>query len=219
MTSDRGSLDLAGGALGALAVIAAWPAQAAPVVFLSAPGVLFPSAAATLGFEFNVPTSDNAVGVVFGLGIFGLFPGPLHQDATVGLWDTSGDLLASTTIPAGGGSSEGFFRFAAIAPYALTSGQDYIVGAYEGGDGLATSLNTGQGGIGTYRIGVNVVEDRFSADGAFSFPAQSAGFVGGSWLGANLELAFAIPEPASWALMLLGFGAMGATLRRSRHAV
>ena len=31
--------------------------------------------------------------------------------------------------------------------------------------------------------------------------------------------AIAVPEPASWALMLVGFGGLGAVLRRRRHAV
>lgn len=209
-------LAAAAGAFLAMAATAARAQTQTQVVFLTAPGALFPSGMSTLGFEFNVPVPDGAFGVfVFALGVFDAYEGPLHQDATVGLWDTSGDLLTSVVVPAGGGVSEGFFRYASIAPFYLTSGQDYIVGAYQGGDGLATSLNTPQGGVGTYRIGVSVVEDRFSGPSAFAFPDQTAGFAGGAWLGANLDLGYAVPEPASWSLMLVGIGALGLALRRS----
>ena len=34
----------------------------------------------------------------------------------------------------------------------------------------------------------------------------------------NVSVA-AVPEPASWALMLVGFGGLGAVLRRQRRAV
>ena len=213
--------------MGALAVPAACLAQDNAIVDLSAPGELFPSGVATLGFEFELPGSGVfAVPVVFGLGVFDPFPGPLEQDATVGLWDTSGDLLASATIPAGdAGYASGFFRFAPICrgdlmycPYVLTYGKDYIIGAYEGAGGLATSLNTPVGGVGVYSFG-NVIEDRFSSTSAFAFPDESLGLPEGSWLGANLQVAFVIdfPEPSTWALMLVGLGAVGASLRGRRR--
>ncbi|MBN8808643.1 MAG: PEPxxWA-CTERM sorting domain-containing protein [Sphingomonas sp.] len=33
----------------------------------------------------------------------------------------------------------------------------------------------------------------------------------------NVSLTAAVPEPASWALMIVGFGAMGYSLRRRRE--
>lgn len=35
--------------------------------------------------------------------------------------------------------------------------------------------------------------------------------------GVSVELATAVPEPGTWAMMLIGFGLIGATLRRSRQ--
>jgi hypothetical protein len=32
-------------------------------------------------------------------------------------------------------------------------------------------------------------------------------------------LSSAVPEPSTWAMMLLGFGAIGASMRRSRFSV
>ena len=34
----------------------------------------------------------------------------------------------------------------------------------------------------------------------------------------NVSLTAAVPEPATWGMMIVGFGAMGATLRRRRTA-
>jgi hypothetical protein len=45
-------------------------------------------------------------------------------------------------------------------------------------------------------------------------PASLTGFTS-----ANFEIAAAVPEPASWAMMLLGFAAVGAAIRMSRRKV
>jgi hypothetical protein len=75
-----------------------------------------------------------------------------------------------------------------------------------------------------------VVQLSFSAPGedqtAFSATTPATGDVGGQQLGAaktSIPLilvppdAIAVPEPATWALMLVGFGGMGAILRRRRQ--
>lgn len=60
-------------------------------------------------------------------------------------------------------------------------------------------------------------------DGFFSIDLNSGaasriGTVGaGNLIGLSLAPAAAVPEPATWALMLLGFGAIGASMRRRRH--
>lgn len=49
--------------------------------------------------------------------------------------------------------------------------------------------------------------------------ATRIGTIGaGSLIGLSLAPAGAVPEPATWAMMLLGFGAIGATMRRRRSA-
>lgn len=67
----------------------------------------------------------------------------LANPGQVGLWDTSGDLLTSVTVPAGSAANiEGSFAYQAITPYALTAGTGYIVGSYVYGSDLASSLDT-----------------------------------------------------------------------------
>lgn len=67
------------------------------------------------------------------------------------------------------------------------------------------------------------VEFRFLQGLAISPGLQTLGINGvsggnGSYAGTfSVATLAAIPEPASWALMLLGFGAVGSTLRRRRH--
>lgn len=55
--------------------------------------------------------------------------------------------------------------------------------------------------------GVTKVEF-FSSGNSFEFDSIAGAFKGGG----------AVPEPATWAMMILGFGAMGAVLRRRREA-
>jgi hypothetical protein len=42
---------------------------------------------------------------------------------------------------------------------------------------------------------------------------------GGSFAGTVTILTAAVPEPATWAMMLLGFGAIGLSMRKRRRPV
>jgi hypothetical protein len=183
-------------------------ASGSPAVDLTSPGELYASNPYTLGFEFSVdsPTSITALGV-FDDGV------ALPADSQVGLWDTSGDLLTSVTVPASGSTQLGYFAYASISHYALTPGTDYIIGSYDPAiTGTASSLNTDQGGAGSYAGYLTVIQDQYSDNSAFSFPDTTDGYSGGAWLGANFLAG--VPEPATWAFMLAGVGLIGAGLRR-----
>ena len=52
--------------------------------------------------------------------------------------------------------------------------------------------------------------------GSYSFTVEGDG-AGGLPAGFGVRLDSAVPEPATWALMLLGFGGMGLMLRRGRR--
>lgn len=189
-------------------------AIAAPAVNLTSPGIEYNGGLYTLGFEFSVAGNYS----IDSLGVYDNLGDGLTTGANIGLWDMNGNLLASTTIAAGGGTLDGLFRYNAITPYALTSGTHYIVGAFT--QDLATSLNTNQGGVGAVNPLVTIHRDRFSPfDSAFGFPSDTNNHVG-AWLGGNFNLVeAAVPEPATWAIMVLGFGLLGATMRRRAGAV
>jgi hypothetical protein len=197
--------------------LAATVANATPAVTLTSPGLYYNGAPYTLGFSFTVASAQT----ITALGIFDDNGDGLNGAANVGLWDSSGNLLASAVVPAGtAGALDGLFRYASISPFGLTPGATYYVGGYEPDDN-ASSLNTFQGGSGFYNPAVTVIEDQYSDfDYAFSFPDTSEGAAGGAWLGANFELgSAAVPEPAPWAVMLLGVGVVGGVLRRRTRPV
>lgn len=191
-------------------------ANAAAALDLTSDGLTYPGTQYTLGFEFSV--SKNSF--IDALGVYDNLRDGLRNSAAVGLWDTSGNLLASVTVPNGtAGTLDGTFRFASITPYALTAGVHYIVGAYIVGD-LASSFGTGQGGSATINPDVTIYGDRFSNfNSTFSFPSENQHSGSAAWVGGNFNLVQGgVPEPATWALMISGFALAGVSLRRRRVA-
>lgn len=188
------------------AVGAATPAIAGPAITLTTPGATYPSGSYTLGFEFTVvsPETINALGVYDDGGA------PLSVPANVGIWDTSGNLLVSATVPAGNSAPLiGDFRYAASTPFTAVPGTDYVVGAFLS-TGTASSLGTGQGGSGTVDPNVVIIEDRYSNfNSAFSFPDTTDNIAGGAWLGANFTDTALVPVSEPELLALLSFGLLG----------
>ena len=58
------------------------------------------------------------------------------------------------------------------------------------------------------------VADQFNA---LKMGSPYAGFPTAGYWTANFPTTSAVPEPATWAMMLLGFGAVGFAMRRKRH--
>ena len=199
----------------AIAVAGASPALAGdPAIDLTSPGDEYPGGQYTLGFEFSV----DGGGSIDALGVYDSGQDGLTAPASIGIWDMQGNLLTSATINAGDGTLEGYFRWVSISPFALTAGTHYVIGAYTTDN--ASSVGTDQGGSANFNPAVTFYDDRFSNfNSAFSFPDTSEGFPNAGWLGANFELAGGVPEPASWAMMVGGFGLMGAVMRRRRTAI
>jgi Domain of unknown function (DUF4082)/PEP-CTERM motif len=191
-------------------------AQAAPglgVDFSSDPGP-FGHSGFNLGWSFTA----NANVEVVGLGNWaGGVTAPPEDDGypkpqQVGLWNSSGTLLASVYVTGNEmlvGSAPWVFE--SIAPVELVAGQTYVVGAQGG------ALYTGQVSDANFDPRITCGEDLsydladpesnsplFEPNKTDGFPPSEAG-----WFGANVQLLSAVPEPSTWAMMLLGFAGIG----------
>ena len=174
-----------------------------------------------MGYEF---TANTAVSVD-GLGTFAVDGFQLPTNEPVGLWDSGGNLLASTTLttsdpvivtPAGGS-----WVFAAITPVALTAGDSYYVGSV-GPEAYAYGFY-GFPGF-TVAPSITYVQDAFGygnySVGTLSFPdatSSQPGFTG--FFGGNVELSpsTVTPEPGSYAALILGFGGVMLVVRSRRE--
>jgi len=175
------------------------------VDFSSTPTVDVASSVYNLGYSFTVV---NAV-TVTGLGDFdnGSLAN-LPQDQQVGLWDSSGDLLASAFVGTDQGSiQDGSWGVTAIAGVTLIAGDTYTVGAQGGmGYNWTTPLNVNANidnvadafaGIGT-ESNSPLVEPTI-ADGAF--PA----YLGGNVLLGSVS---STPEPGTFLLLTPALGGL-----------
>jgi len=164
----------------------------------------------TLGWEFTT----TQVFKVDGLGAYDSGLDGLVEDHDVGLWDNLGNLLASTTIAAGTGATLiDNFRYNSISSVVIGPGT-YFVGALWL-DGNDPNVFPGQGTTSTV-AGLTYVQNGFAPGGSLADPTGSTG-EGASYFGANLTVGN-VPEPMTWALMLVGFGGMGVALRARRRA-
>ena len=130
------------------------------------------------GFAFTATTAGNVTAL-------GIFAGPSltlppAQSFAVGLWTSSGTLLASTTVTSAD-SAIGSFYFHPITPIALTAGQTYVVGAQMGG-----GVQTYFGGSYTMASGLQYVGSRWISSGSLSMPTDYDGAASDpGYLGAN----------------------------------
>jgi hypothetical protein len=157
----------------------------------------------TYGWEFQANSSIIATQ----LGLWDQGADGLDFAHEVGLWNASGQLLASATVPAGTDAALiDDFRYVPIAPVTLSVGENYILGAFYGADAM---------------------DPVFVADGTFSKITAAPGITPqGSMYAESTSLVFpggfplsdsgtfgpsftfqAVPEPGT--IVLLSMGAFG----------
>lgn len=175
----------------------------------------------SLGFVFRT----NEAIVVNSLGYFDENQDGFLTDHQVGIFDSNGDLLVSTTLSAGAGATlEGHYRYEAIAPITLAADSWFLIAATTGGpaDGWAYGHRTSSivNFVTDARIYVPNNASRFvyQNDNALRAPDQMFGYTiyGGPnfTIGANEG---AVPEPATAALACGGLLAF-AFIARKRSA-
>jgi hypothetical protein len=166
----------------------------------------------TLGWDFtaNKSLSVNA------LGFFDDSQDGLTDSHDIGLWDSSGNLLANTTVTTTDPLTNQW-RYSAVSPVTLTAGDTYYVGALYL-DGNDPNVFAGDSGVVTTTANITYLESMYEASSTLSFPTSSVSG-GPGYFGPNFS-APAVPEPSTWAMMLLGFAGLGfAGYRKATTAV
>jgi hypothetical protein len=140
---------------------------AVPAIDLAGPFNSYNGAGETDGFEFTAATAGNVTAL-------GIFAGPSltlpsGQNFEVGLWTSSGTLLASTTVTSAD-TAIGSFYFHSITPVPLTAGQTYVVGAR-----MTSGVLTYFGGSFTMASGLEYVGSRWITSSTLAMPTDYDG--------------------------------------------
>lgn len=168
----------------------------------------------SFGEIFTVGPNDIAVNALGALDV-GLDGFNTTGGIQVGLFDElTSTLLASSNVLSTDPLT-GNYRFASIAPVGLSAGAQYRVVAVNGADLYNIATGTPNN--------VNAAIDWDGYGYCSSSTLQSCNFQSGSertWM-ANFAFevgsAGAVPEPATWAMLLLGFFGLGGLLRKTRN--
>lgn len=163
----------------------------------------------TLGWDF----STNRSITVNALGFFDFGQDGLAESHPVGLWDSMGNLLAETTVTTAD-TLVNQWRYDAVTPVTLASGETYYVGALYL-DGNDPNVFAGDAGTVTTTANITYLTSTYVGGSTLSMPTSSVG-EGPGYFGPNIS-ASVVPEPSTWAMMLIGFAGLGfAGLRKAK---
>ncbi len=173
-----------------------------------------PNAAAlapgTLGYSFtlDLPSSVNALGYYS--------DDPAFVSGQVGIWNSLGNLV-STALVTRQNEVGGYFYTVLTVPVLLARGNYVIGGSISEGGKFPLFLDQVVSASGYTWTG-----SREGVGIGFAEPKGAEGGYGNQGI-ALVNFSFsqisAVPEPATWAMMLLGFGVIGTSLRRRRKAL
>jgi hypothetical protein len=207
----------------AAAMMSATAANATDATFQQCNGANCVTGTTNVNLQGNV----NAPGSLTILGNVGPSTGPVVQftstdgllldnsgDATIFRDDSRTNLLTQLTFTLLGGAS--FTK----AEFNLENG-DTIIDAND----LMITLTALGGGTSTFAVnnptGSNIFDIIAPTGQSYtqaSFSTTNGGFVDFKQLRLVLATPSGVPEPATWAMMLLGFGGIGMAMRRSRRS-
>lgn len=199
----------------ATTVLAAPGARAVdlPAYSVSIHSTTFNDGPVTTGFKF---TAVNTVPVT-ALGFHDDQLNGLNFAHQVGLYSSSGTLLALVTVPAGiAAPLVGEHRYTSLSSaFVLQAGTQYVLAAhtdvtdgysYIGPAGTRTvdPQITIDPGLGVYNYGANLAfpQSTFAAVGFYSTP--------------NMLLTAPVPEPGTWAMLCGGLAALAGAVRQGR---
>ena len=189
----------------AIAITTLAAAGAHASTFYSAPGVDTEQVTNTdYSVAFNAPA--GAANLSFVLDGYASLDGEnwYEDDFTLSLNNVA--LLKGTFNLGGGGNDVVFFQ-----PLGSTI-------ANVSGNGMAVTWNGGHVNVSSP---INLITGLNTL--TFAYEALAQGHAGPQgwgdehWGVSNINVTGGVPEPATWALMLLGFGSLGAMLRRQRR--
>jgi Domain of unknown function (DUF4082) len=198
-----------------LALIPVERAQAVGLYdFTSEPPILFDSGDLTVGFLFTA----NSTFTINSLGFYDYEQNGLQTSHDVGIFDTSGTLLTSVTVPSGtAGELGNKFRYASIPSFTLNSGQSYVIGGQTTGlDGYNyANMNSILGFSVDPRISIDSGASRYNYGSSLTYPANGIGY--DLYPMVNLSTATlpftTVPEPFTILGTIFGAGS-GVALKR-----
>jgi hypothetical protein len=175
----------------------------------------------TGGSTFTGFNSDETIGWTFSTGSalsvtsIGWFStdGSIDANHQIGIWDSMGSLLGSATVTPGAPDGTGF-RYTSVTPFSLASGQQYFIGGRDligDGDNYISSVSS----LTTNSAITFLGTARSSNGSGFAFPNIVNNVTLNGRFGPNFQFDVnAVPEPATWGMMILGFGMVGGAMRR-----